>query len=828
MKIFIRDEPFEIYDYDDITTVMDRYALSKNALPSYYHVINPDIPLEEGTKIIIEDIREILKNTPEVKLKNREFIDSIILKYTLTPRDIGLLWINANGLSAKPKVDMEVFGSLDKYMFSSPARIEELVVEYKKEVERDKKTLKEEVEKSQVIYKKLNNIPSVDVSPFQLEDITREMRLVLPNKENLIEVFNGMTATAIIPFIYLRYDKKDYYKIYKYFAPHLPMGWVEFDARSMEDIIYFKVLNVKTYQPHKANIDSYYSTAVWASNNLIEIKFPLRAGISEEIIQQRILSNFSENIRYQLVQSKQSSVRGTFTVANQSLSRPIFVDMIFNNKTFSQFLYTNESAVTSLYKINLFVYFSPSGERNISKSLGLTITPQISDKENYVNIRVSRAQNITQAMRSIRVFSKLFALYNQEYKKVYDAYNALIPDFPKILTAYEKTEKVKEELKTKHRAQELHSKRPDLFTNRYYEQCQRPQQPYILDNQQDAEALAKEIGEHKVMFFESTWFACDPREPDDPDKAHVWPGLIENKLQANKEKFPYVPCCFKEDHYLKKASLLRKYLDKGGLLKGPKEEDEEMPGLTTYIKGANKLLEPGRYGKLPYNWEKILNILNVQKMKKKKIEYFPYLLKGVIKSADSFLHCLETAFNVRYRGLSPVEKRQRVMDVRKEMSIMPLTSAKQELYALTPEMLEAFAEDPTFYVDPNMFVGLAQKYYKCNIFLYAITRDSPLGEIVIPTHSTAYLFRDIDQNKPSVFIFKFDTKIKGVDYPLPDIPFQSELLSKVDVKNEKYIGETYDITGGALVEMAIKLLYDSNQVYIIEPSGVELYHPVPE
>ena len=154
--------------------------------------------------------------------------------------------------------------------------------------------------------------------------------------------------------------------------------------------------------------------------------------------------------------------------------------------------------------------------------------------------------------------------------------------------------------------------------------------------------------------FKGNYYSCDPREEDDKDKGHLWPGLTKD------DDGNLLPCCFKMNQYNKTSSLLYKYINS-------KEEQIEPKKITSgvgYIKASNKALEPGRYGDLPYNWIKLLTFLGEEKIEKGKQKTFPILLYSPIHSPDSFIHCMETATNDEYIYLSDQEKNDALLKLK--------------------------------------------------------------------------------------------------------------------------------------------------------------------
>ena len=183
------------------------------------------------------------------------------------------------------------------------------------------------------------------------------------------------------------------------------------------------------------------------------------------------------------------------------------------------------------------------------------------------------------------------------------------------------------------------------------------------------------------MFFEGNWYACDPREPDDKKVTpeHLWPGLKRNTSKTNreaKEKFPYLPCCYTQDQYTKKSSALRVYLQEqmgAKVVETPKKDTG-----FGYVVGPQNRADPGRYGRVPFYWEKLLAMLDYQKIQRTKQEFYPLLRYGVPTSPDSFLWCLERAFNPKMTLKSMAEQQVRIAGIRQNWASQPWPVASRE------------------------------------------------------------------------------------------------------------------------------------------------------
>ena len=653
-----------------------------------------------------------------------------------------------------------------------------------------------------------------------------------------------MDASLELPFIMVSYKGSTYYKIYQAADSIIPpavivrgetrVPWIEFTP--LVDGIYFKVSNIKGKNPGRALIQNVYSTGVWFFDNRIEVSFTTSFEGSEEVITQRIFRSLGDRLKYDVISTKQISIKGTFFVPSLNFDKVVFADMIATDDIFRYFVFANERDTSKQtgqgpYKTlttrkNFYFYYSPNQSYNIPGSLALTITPDPLAKGCV--IRIKRAVNIQQAIAVKNVLSKLFRWYLTKYDEIAEVYS--------IFESKAKPKREKERKKDKKtgpRASALEEFDPSLFRSRYPDQCQREKQPYILYTEDEAKKKAKELGDpHKVIPFGNVWYACEPRESDDKDDRHTWPGLKLNTSKTGNTEFdqqykrevPLIPCCYTQDQYVKRASEWRKYLENEG--KFIPETKEKDIGVGHIVKAANPAGN-GRYGEVPFNWEKLLRYLKIEKITKGKQNVYPLLRRGVAMSPDSIVHCLESAMTEYYSQLRVDEQRKHVLDVRQKIAQSNISIGYQELYDMTEAEIRDALKDPEQYLAPEMYVSILQAYYKCNIFMYVVDTDHPNGEILLPRSAGTHLAKDVNEHLKTILIVKYEAKAE----PLPsgqDYPYQCELMCMVDIKDRKFDKVTTYFEGDDIVQLATKLYYDSNDVFIVSPEGYDMYRPVPE
>nr|QBK86666.1 MAG: hypothetical protein LCMAC102_04630 [Marseillevirus LCMAC102] len=816
MKIFINDKSFTVVLYDDGKSILQRYALSVNALPEYFRIINKDFQLQENLRLQIKDIRIKLKKITLPDLaKNIETLKS---SYPgMKNEDIALLWLilyieeDSSQLNLLIDPLLPTLRKIDSIIFPTVGAITNLYREYPDKIQVRLKELTKKLNEYENITNRLDKVTPIEAGKFNLEEITSLYVLDIPNGISLEDIFDAMDVTEDIPFILLFYKGKNWYKVYQHVTP--PTEWTNYAP--LIDGLYFKILSFPYGKLSSSDYsDFFYSNGIWFENNHIEITFDVKTGVGEAIIREKFLSSLSNRITYKILQEKQLGIRGKFSIESKMvpLNKAIFADMISNNPIFKYFLFLNERNKTVINKPRFFLYYEPDQTGIIAKAITIIVTTHVDEEiGQWIDVRISRAQNYQQANAFRMIFSKLLGLYNSEYQNIINIYKNLLPNATKLLAKYVKILKAKKrpDLKSGKRLRELKAKRSGIFQANYSSTCQpRSHQPYLI-NKQTATKIEEKYGDHKVMEFidpitkKPDYYACEPREVYDEDKRYIWPGLQKNIKMKNKDTVPFVPCCFTDDQYIKESSLLFKQLKEGG------SEKEIAVGTTGYILAPSKSVPIGRFGELPFNLSFIVKNAGYDEIEIGKQNVLPIFRFGVISAPDSFLHCLEKVFNPRYSSLNYEKKRQQVISIRKKLSKTNFAVAKQELYDYTDKNIQNILLNDDTYIDPGLFIRLVEVYYGCNIFIYQIDSNNLGGVVVMPRFSQAYLCQKIDQTRPTVFIVK--NAISG------DYPFQCELIVKYNP--DKKIAERflYMFKNDAFVDEAIRIFQETDRVSIITP-----------
>ena len=363
--------------------------------------------------------------------------------------------------------------------------------------------------------------------------------------------------------------------------------------------------------------------------------------------------------------------------------------------------------------------------------------------EPFLRVRISNAKNYLAVENFRSSFSKLLTIYNQKVDELVEFYRKFIPNFAE--------ESVKTRSKSRERLKDI---APEVFLPLYTKRCKK--KPAIAGKEE-----ALEIPEGERMLFPATpeegkqnYYIC----PHNPER---YPGLLVNTL-GNRDKFPYLPCCYKKDRRYVKNSNYRKYFFSE---EEQAEETGEKLQQTVFLTG--KMATSSGFGTLPVALEQLFRLIDTDSI---------YYRKGVARSQGSFLECVmealhgETDFLVPNKSGSLTDKQRkiRVNKMRKVISEWNgLSVGRQELYDALAQDISKDLENPKVYLNPKKYVRILEAYFDCNIFLFA--KDNTSGRMVLPRFSQAYLRYPL-RERPTVLIYEhWGGKAEALTYPQCEI-----------------------------------------------------------
>jgi len=832
--IFINDTLVIIYAFDTEISVLERYSVGvgkndKNlpTIPQFLRFKNKIDSFGPNENYKVEDIRDSLNiNDLTDAIKKYPHINIATMYY---------IWFIENGYYA-PEISIDDFvrtykaGNFDQLLESnyksfSNARIAYISIsKYYKDVMSIYSKIQARVQNESVVYNKLLKAKPVELDEFVIEGTTEQFVLKFDDEVSLYEIFNLLRATELLPFLALSDGKKFTYKVYKNLKP-LP-EWLDVQhVSSFESIIYFYVLDT----PDATNLEEdMYRIGSWSENHVIRVDSRGTTTYFGDIIEKLKKNIISKSLGsktisdFEIIDQSRYETRGKFSILNQTFNRAVFAELMLNDPNFSYFLLADESKKSILDKKRFVFYHNTLAS---SKDVvTITMTDFITDKISHVDVRISRAKDENQIYQFMMIFKYLFGLYLEKIDSVINLYTGLckkvnFKKYGRIIVEKHV------DVKTGKRLKMLESHNPEAFKmGGYSSKCQpKRRQPYLVKKNElekvkaklasaEPKDLGKALEKHGLLNWpegSDDWYACYPREADDDEKKHIWPGLINQKEKAsNYYKYPSLPCCFIVDQITKKGAKAAKKSD----VADEKDDDNFERPLS-----SNKNVPRGRYAELPYYIQLVTILSGYKPVEYRNKTFLPILRYGVVDSPSSFVHCMERAFNHKYSSLSLENKKAQVENILGKISEKDddwLVVCRQEIYADSYSSIREKLLQKDNYIDPDLYVNLFSKYYDCNIIVFKVDKDYPKGEISLPNYASAYLSYKFNPKTETVVIIK--TQNKGI--------YQCELVVKYENKDNSV--KPYFKSEDKFVTTVFELINKVNKVYITSPdSDYVVYNP---
>lgn len=595
--------------------------------------------------------------------------------------------------------------------------------------------------KNEDIFQRYENIKNpIIYSSFKQTEIDEDTIIENNHFEFIKHIFNEINVNDNVPFVQI----DNFYKILKNFR--IPDNkWINKPNKGCM-IIWVKYLD----KFHCVNV-----TLNEQLNVIINIKTKLQDEDRNTIINMIIKLLYKNK---SLIVTKHINTVKAYFYYNIPdtfiFSTYIFSDMVLNDKLFEYLLYISDLNQATKKKHGTYIHFS---HPIVNGKVKATLTEQLLNNKDepllselkgsethkrYIRVKISMIDDFNSINNFQIILGKLLRIYETQYNSYVNIYTKYIPDFKsKFIRKFEKPT-VK-----KPKGLYIH---PDIFPKNYSRHaCALPKHPSILDISQDM----KQYQESTYLKFPKN---DDPNLSDnqnyyicDKNKEYPYAGLINNKKLQNKDKYPYLPCCFKKNQQNKPN--MKKYYD-NTLIQDDDDKKDIQGKITT-----DRLLINKQYGILPNNISNTLFFINPD------INTF-YYREGIENSYDefnnnSFIGCV-------IKGLNK-DINKDYNDIRIDLSKFAHL-CKQELFNFDIVDIEKMIQDPKLYFNPKYFIHLLEEYYNCDIIVF---NNENNGNIMIPNYTHKYcknLYYDEAKSiRPLLFIY---------EHSIDNFPTQCELI----------------------------------------------------
>jgi hypothetical protein len=652
--------------------------------------------------------------------------------------------------------------------------------------------------------------------------------------EDGLDVFNGSVVSKYVPFIrYNDKYGKGLFRVYtggkienepNYSATVIPSS----DATG-KNTIYMTLWLGDPDSDGSAELrdaprESLFTVVYHLDTNYLTVESPVGADPKKGFIR-------NEQIAYQRTQAalphlnfgvgKEIKVRGEFNIWGIDFDETSFLDMVLLEPLMNVYLYVEENIKPFALKKRLDAHYrsiytdmaegkTVAEEAYISNSasVSVTLTQKTSLAEEvvnimdpitklttqarlpagvpYIHVNISQAESRPTVNSFIPIFQLLLRYYLDNRQPIIDSYRFLLPELEalgpllvqrkrKVITPeptiLELTKKTTVNRRVNAKIKRLQDLAPDLFVLNFARRCQCPLQPIIVDAEEAEAWKQRRVGptfqERQIMAFPKDnprWnFVC-------PDDLNPYIGVKLNHDLPNRDKFPYVPCCFKKDQMSPGVnSHYRDYIEN-------KSPDRRIGAKAEKKISTRKILVPDRVAYLPRAVENIV--------KRYSDEYIDMVRYGIIYSPNSLLHCVCVAIDdPNYLAQTTDElKETYVTRIRQYMltNIRP-SLLKQELYDYTDEEINNLFRDNSKFLDPSLFYRAVEETFNINIYVFVPPPPSgdetELGAMDVPRFKIFHA-RPLRVHRPTVVIMKtWGSESDALEYP------QCELIVDYDIDN---------------------------------------------
>lgn len=817
MSVTINNQLFQIYNYDTIDTIKDRYVTNNRTIPKYadFRLVNELNKKIELQRIGSVDVNYISEKTYIENILEESQIECNLLKSILEDEDIDTIEESSfkNDISRIfskvrkmfPQLNNErelailyviVFESMFyqedyKPSYMSVQKTIELngVREYfvKNGVtEREYEIFFNDYKKSYTEIQNRQNRLQIDYQNRTILEKydTTTVSFLSPVKEtqsrydgsftlrvDVFELLNKIYPTRDLPF--LKIGK--FYKILNNFS--IPVSWIEPEDETTETLRLYILKNQIESESNLAQpkSESYVTIEIEQNQNVLSSIFIYKYSIvSEEgdltvdykLILSRLFAGFQKfNEKPQEMTIAKTFGKGYKIIRGIEFPREVLYDFALNDPIVSSIVSINE-----IYKIEKikggirFQLFNAISCNLYFKTLDKPMNEEVemfkgklNVGDSIIRINISKAKSESHLNQSLDILIRSF-LYMIEHqdKLFYEYYTRFIPTIKSDILQRIVVEEESTELKYLF---------PSIYVSGYQRFC--THSPTAV-NEKEAKRLEKEGRD--VMLFPldpedgpQSWYVSDYR-------AFPYVGYKRNKL-SNAKEYGILPCCYENSQ--KTKGLRYQYEQKIINIRGEyvvkrEEDDEEKGGSKDIIIKTNKILNPERYGILPPNINSLFTSIDPTLL----LGENRYLRKGTQRSYRSCITCLLDALDEDI----DVDKKL------KELVQYNLTSQNMVFPEDALKIIEN-KED----VDPIQFIAVLENIFRVNIIIFCRNKtDNTNGSFCKPVYKKWFIINE--QKIPflkTVILFRtFGSDIDKVDYPQTElIVLEKSVKSQDKVKS---------------------------------------------
>ena len=747
-KYLLNSKNFVVYDIDTNESILNRIALQLRTIPDFVYIseIHDLSNLKDGENIIATSLQKDIEDEYSKNYNQNftEFYNLVKNRYPNVSFETMLhLWLHRQDIDEKdyePFVMYEyishpTIGNIDlKYIYTT--------LEYGRADEISQFITEQAATEEQL--KKIDN----DVIPVLMDDlkpVKTTFKVAIKLDIDLVEIFDKMVLSLYVPYVNHGNDRHKIYRDFKFTTE----GW----KYGLDDFLQFFVLNTRYPLTGKFNEKLYSQCVLFASENpneaIMDIETVIGSGLNINDIIDRIFDTIK--IPKIIISQNEHNISLTMNIPKQSLDKYILTDLIAIDPAISAMCYTDESINVGKKRNNVSFFYKAL---NLPSKAHITIKEVITDNKlhhknpelypqgsTFLQVNINKVENKSMVENIALFICKIISVYNTKKHEIIAEYQKFIPSFGQ---STQKVTRVKTNTMRK-----LTEILPNIFQSGYPRSCNHP--PTIIDHLVDP-TKAKDFvvtnpaeGYTQALLFPrygdyQHWYGCNHKD-------FPYIGIKKNTL-SNKDIYPYLPCCYKDDQTGRGKQTGKKNYNTYYLDYVNPETTE-----SNYIKTSSKFLKAGEVGTLPSNLEGLF----------KTFSQLQFLRIGIDPTPKSFFSCIAKAMNKSTSGINENY----------------FTMCRQNAHDILIEDLYKNFKDKDYYIDPSIYYRAFEEYFKCYIYIFSRTENGQ-GCIIRPRYKHFLLRYKNDPKRPIVLIFEH----MGSEIDNATIP-RCELIIGVNINKEQ-------------------------------------------
>lgn len=688
----------------------------------------------------------------------REFPDSILSDFLLEI-------VNKVGLGIEGLAEVNRFYFNTRFHENLEAldlaqledRVEIWRQNFRTQVNQEKERYEQALRDINLLIDRATNYPPVDHSSINLKSISLTLHPTTSKGQPVdsdqgLDIFNRAQLSINTPFLaYREHDDSFYAKVWtgqsKETEPNYQFTTFEAQkmghSRTLYLVIWMGNLEGDTSeQMHHSPQDSFQ----YIEYSLVKNNFQITIRVNQPEKRRQYIYEALMRVKRTFPflifdQEPQISLSGHYRLYGVEFEDYTLADLLLNQPEYQKIFYMDENITPLPLRRRFDLYYRPflSNKNAIHFSLW---REQISaEAEVQIYVRIYTSTSMGEINNFIKILAQLMGFYrSSNYRQdLKDYYESLLPDLIEMSSLQERFEEVSTSRKKSlrgagltrgYQAQDtniraLRQQYPEIFVKNYSGVCQKGHTPVIIP----PEEIEQWKQNHQLMNYPPRGdkiftFTC-------PDQRYPYPGLQPNYKLTNRDKYPYLPCCFANPQTLPgRKTGYNNYMNSVVPVEKVSRGDR---GLITA-----RMLASRNLGSLPERVEELL--LNYDPNLRK------YVRMGIPRTPNSLIHSISIAIgDPDYLAYEQTGQAEEYVIYLRQMIATPeethLGLVKQECFDLTDLEIQARLADPQLYLDPHFYYRALEEFFNINLYVFRFPArgEKTKGEIIIPRHKLFHI-----------------------------------------------------------------------------------------